>query len=69
MKNWFGMECHPTDQYIHWRLSDDKRLKQVKKLREAYDSVPPLYRKALDDLLTAAYNKGCEDERDCYDDF
>jgi hypothetical protein len=39
MKNWFGMEPHPSDSIVHWsERTTSKEFKQrIKKIRIAWD--------------------------------
>ena len=37
MENWFGLECHPTDSFVHWSESIKNRMHNAIKLRSAYD--------------------------------
>ena len=37
MKNWFGLESHPTDPFIYWSGSEKNRIKLAIELRSAYD--------------------------------
>jgi hypothetical protein len=57
-KNWFGIETHPTDEYITWQ--DKTPLESAKVLREAYDLITlnPDCKKALDLLLKVSYHAG-----------
>ena len=48
IKNWFGMEPHPTDDLIHWK--EDKPEVTAHRLREAYGK---LCREKGDDVLIA----------------
>jgi len=63
--NWFGIESHPTDTYIHWKTRDKERLKEAEKLRAAYDKIIALgLQKELAILTEAAYNMGTLDEHE-----
>ncbi len=66
MKNWFGLDIHPTDSYIHWTVYTDKdRLALAEKLRAAYDKIVAAgLKEDLDFLTEAAYNSGVDDEAD-----
>ena len=65
MKNWFGMEPHITDTYIHWTVKDKDIVPMATKLREAYDAFESAgMKKELDILLEAAYESGVDDEND-----
>lgn len=65
MKNWFGLDCHPTDTYLHWTMKDKEREKTALTLRAAYDKIVAAGLKEELDILThAAYNSGSDDERD-----
>lgn len=61
-ENWFGMDCHPTDSYIHWSNQDPKGT--AKSLREAYNRFNPEQLDALKLLLSAAYRTGGDDENE-----
>ena len=63
--NWFGLETHETDTYIHWSERGKSRLKKAEQLREVYDKIKDAgLKKELDVLLSAAYSAGQDDERD-----
>lgn len=63
MKNWFGLEGHPTDSYIHWKTRDKERFKEAEKLRAAYDKIIAAgLKEELDILTMAAYDSGAIDE-------
>ncbi len=65
MKNWFGMEPHITDTYIHWTVKDKDREPMAIKLRNAYDAIKSAgMTEELDILLEAAYESGVDDEND-----
>ena len=62
--NYEGLECHPTDEYVHWTERDRKGL--MLKLRPAYDKIVSMdLKKELTILLEAAYDSGRSDEADC----
>jgi hypothetical protein len=68
MKNWFGLESHPSDDLIHWsQVSDKKEFKEfkeeVRQLRAAWDLLvtTPARKKALELLMDAKYNKVSSD--------
>ena len=65
-KNWFGIEGHPTDEYIHWSLSVKQCIKESVKLRKDWDSIPEEHLSALKGLLSAAYTHGSDEAS--YDD-
>lgn len=63
MKNWFGIEGHPTDSYIHWKTKDKERLVKAKKFRAAYDKIIAAgLKEELDILTEGAYEQGKIDE-------
>ena len=65
MKNWFGIEPHITDSYIHWTVKDKDRVPMATKLRNAYDAIVSAgMKEELDILLEAAYESGSDDEHD-----
>ena len=67
MKNFFGWECHPTDEYVHWSLANKPRelVPFVSGLREAYDLIVENgCEKQLKLLLKAAYEMGSIDEHE-----
>ena len=63
MKNWFGLESHPTDSLIHWKTRDKERFKEAERLRAAYDKIVAAGLKDELDILTSAhYDMGRIDE-------
>ena len=65
MKNWFGMEPHITDTYIHWTVKEKDMEPMAMKLRAAYDTIIAAgMKEELDILLRAAYESGGDDEHD-----
>lgn len=61
--NWFGIESHPTDQFIHWKTRGKELEKETAKLRDAYDKIIALgLQNELDILTKAAYDMGGNDE-------
>ena len=56
MKNWFGLESHATDCFIHW--SEKKHVAKAIKLRDAYDIISKSFPANLLILLAAAYDAG-----------
>lgn len=68
--NWAGLECHPTDDYVHWTSKDPQG--EMIKLRESYNLIltatgystwsEDYIKNELDTLLNAAYRKGSNDE-------
>ena len=61
--NYLGLQCHPTDEYVHWK--DDDGLATMKTLRAAYDKLIELgCADELKILLDAAYHQGKMDESD-----
>jgi len=66
MKNWFGLEPHPTDEYIHWTQKNPKEV--ATKLRVAYDAIVYVgLRNELEQLLASAYATGRDSELDYND--
>lgn len=66
-KNWFGLEYHPTDDFIDWREKDPVSKATV--LRAAYDKIKAFgLKEELDILTSAAYDQGREDTLDNYQD-
>jgi hypothetical protein len=66
VKNWWGRESHPTDEYIHW--SEHARDELADKLRPAYDKIKAAgLEKELKALLSAAYTSGSDSEHDSHD--
>lgn len=67
MENWFGLEIHPTDEYIHWK--DRNKTKTALKLRAAYDKIIAAgLKEELDILTLAAYDTGRDDENELHAD-
>ncbi len=67
MKNWFGIEPHVTDTYIHWTEKDP--IKVSVKLRENYDKIKSAgLEKELDFLLSVSYDSGCSETEDSYNE-
>ena len=65
MKNWFGLDPHRTDGYIHWSTPDKDRVPAAFALRDAYDEIQKAGLKSeLEFLLKASYNSGSLDEAD-----
>ena len=67
MKNFFGWDCHPTDQYVHWSLATKPKelVPFVTKLREAYDLIVDNgLENNMKTLLEAAYEAGGADEHE-----
>ena len=63
--NWFGLESHPTDTYIHWTEPQKERLKKAERLRKAYDAIIAAgLEDELTDLLAEARTAGQDDERE-----
>ena len=63
--NWFGIESHPTDDYIHWSEKPKERLKKAERLRKAYDAIIVAgLEDELKDLLNEARDAGRDDERE-----
>lgn len=64
MLNWFEMQPHITDKYIHW--SDKNPRETAKALRETYDAfvTGSGSKQALDILLEIAFNAGKIDEQE-----
>lgn len=64
-KNWFGLDLHPTDEYVHWTEADP--VTTAKKLRSHWDFLVKGGERsetALKFLLDAAYYDGLFDGRD-----
>lgn len=63
MKNWFNLEDHPTDEYIHW---SEKNVKDVAiNLRMYYNNIANAgFKGELDFLMKQAYYTGRLDESD-----
>ncbi len=65
MKNWFGLDPHRTDGYIHWSTPDKDRVPAAFALRDAYDAIAKTGLKVeLELLLLASYNQGSQNEID-----
>ena len=65
MKNWFGLNTHRTDSYVHWTTPDKDRVADANALRAAYDKIQKAGLKSeLEFLLKASYNSGSLDEAD-----
>jgi len=67
IRNWAGIQAHPTDDYVHWTAKKPKEI--MSKLRGPYDSIVKAgFKKDLDILLDAAYNTGRENLKDEYEE-
>ncbi len=67
MKNWFGIEPHITDTYIHWTEKDPVDVSI--KLRKTYDEIVTKgLEKELDFLLSMAYDSGHDDSEDTHNE-
>jgi hypothetical protein len=63
MRNWFNIESHPTDEYIHW--AEANPIKLASRLRPCYDLIQTAgLGGELKNLLDAAYEAGSNDEHD-----
>lgn len=66
MINWFGLESHKTDSFIHW--TEKNPIKVSKELREVYDKIVEKgLEKELTFLLRSVYEVAeldTEDGRD-----
>lgn len=68
-KNWFGLEPHPTDEYVTLRSRprvdafDLARLDAVH-LRELFDSIPEDHHPAVLDLMGLAREHGAHNDDD-----
>lgn len=63
MTNWFGLEPHETDSYIHWACRNP--VDEANTLRNAYNQIVILgCKKELSLLLRASYDAGSSDEAD-----
>lgn len=64
--NWFGVEAHPTDEYIHWSLPHKEKVKKADRLRKAYDKIKEVgledeLKELLDEAWSEGRNSGFED--------
>lgn len=67
MKNWFGLESHPTDRFIHWSTKDEDIIKISEKLRIAYDKiVNGGLEKELKIIIDYAWQQGMNDCEDSH---
>ncbi len=64
MKNWFGEECHPTDEYIHWTQNPNEVSTPLRKAYDLIAGLGPEYTEALKLVAKAAYHAGELDEHD-----
>lgn len=59
--NWFGMEPHPSDEFVPLGLSKQETAKLAYFLRERYDAIivdRPELKLMLDEMLDAAESSG-----------
>ena len=64
--NAYGLPFHPTDTYVHWTEKDP--IAKMKELRVAYEALGDVNKKALEVLLSAAWNSGYDNAEDNHQD-
>lgn len=65
MENWFGMDPHPTDTFVHWTSYKKGAVKLATKLRETHAKIVSAGLEAeLKTLTEAAYEAAINDARD-----
>lgn len=67
MKNWAGLDVHPTDEFVHW--ADGKPAEKMKKLRVIYErlAISNEAENDLNKLLEYAFEAGFDTAMDNMD--